>query len=283
MWTKNASDGKTYEESIKETLLDDLKNMALLEKHMKDYDVKLTKADKKAINDAAEEFDKANSQKKKDKVSGSEENVKRVMTLMVIEQKMRSAIVAEANVNVTDEEAVQKHMQYVEFDYTTSSDSSDSSDTTVSDDEKKQVKEKATAFAEGAKTAEDFASYATEQGTEAKDATFDSDSVSPSKEVVKAADKLGEGELTGVVESDTACYVAKVTSLNDEAATETKKQSLLTEKQDKYYKKVLKKWKKEEKITVHKGTWNKIDFTKLSVKAKDTSTTGTSTDSASGN
>mgnify|MGYP005920209127 CR=1 FL=1 len=40
---------------------------------------------------------------------------------------------------------------------------------------------------------------------------------------------------------------------------------------------------KEEKITVHKGTWNKIDFTKLSVKAKDTSTTGTSTDSASGN
>ncbi len=62
---KNASDGKTYEESIKETLLDDLKNMALLEKHMKDYDVKLTKADKKAIDDAAEEFDKANSQKKK--------------------------------------------------------------------------------------------------------------------------------------------------------------------------------------------------------------------------
>ena len=89
--------------------------------------------------------------------------------------------------------------------------------------------------------------------------------------------------MTDVIESDTACYVAKVTSLNDETATETKKQSLITEKQDKYYKKVLKKWKKDEKITVHKGTWDKIDFTKLSVKAKDTSTTGTSTDSTSGN
>ena len=41
------------------------------------------------------------------------------------------------------------------------------------------------------------------------------------------------------------------------------------------------KWKKEEKITVHKGSWNKISFTKLSVKAKDTSTTGTG--STSGN
>ena len=135
MWSRNASDGKTYEESIKKTLLDDLKNMALLEEHMKDYDVKLTKADKKAINDAAKEFDKANSQKKKDKVSGSKENVKRVMTLMAIEQKMRAAIVADANVKVTDEEATQKHMQYVEFDYSTTSDSSSSSDTTVSEAE----------------------------------------------------------------------------------------------------------------------------------------------------
>ena len=50
MWTKNASDGKTYEESIKETLLDDLKNMALLEKHMKDYDVKAYKKQIKKSN-----------------------------------------------------------------------------------------------------------------------------------------------------------------------------------------------------------------------------------------
>lgn len=56
MWSKNASDGKTYEESIKDTLLDDLKNMALLEEHMDEYKVSLTKADKKAVNDAAKEF-----------------------------------------------------------------------------------------------------------------------------------------------------------------------------------------------------------------------------------
>ena len=281
MWNSDASDGETYEESVKSSVLKSLEDMILLEKHMKDYDVKLTKADKKAINDAAKEFDKANSQKKKDKVSGSKENVKRVMTLMAIEQKMRAAIVADANVKVTDEEATQKHMQYVEFDYSTTSDSSSSSDTTVSEAEKKKTKKTAEAFAKGAKTAEDFAAYATEQGTEAKDATFDSDSVSPSKEVVKAADKLGEGETTDVIEGDTACYVAKVTSLNDKTATETKKQSMITDKQDKYYKKVLKKWKKEEKITVHKGSWNKISFTKLSVKAKDTSTT--ETNSTSGN
>lgn len=78
--------------------------------------------------------------RKKDKVSGSKENVKRVMTLMAIEQKMRAAIVADANVKVTDEEATQKHMQYVEFDYSTTSDSSSSSDTTVSEAEKKKTK-----------------------------------------------------------------------------------------------------------------------------------------------
>ena len=272
MWSKNASDDKTYEESIKDTLLDDLENMALLEEHMKDYKVKLTKADKKAVNDAAKEFDKANSKKVKEKISGSEENVKRTMTLMAIEQKMRAAITADADVKVSDKDAAQKSMQYVEFDYSSSD---------ASSDEKAKVKQTAENFAKGAKTAEDFAAYATEQGTEAKTATFDSDSVSPSKEVVKAADKLGEGEVTGVIEADGGCYVAKVTSLMDKTATETKKQSLISDKQDKYYKKMLKKWKKEEKITVHKGNWNKISFTKLSVKVKDAASTGTDTNSGS--
>lgn len=270
MWSKNASDDKTYEESIKDTLLDDLENMALLEEHMKDYKVKLTKADKKAVNDAAKEFDKANSKKVKEKISGSEENVKRTMTLMAIEQKMRAAITADADVKVSDKDAAQKSMQYVEFDYSSSD---------ASSDEKAKVKQTAENFAKGAKTAEDFAAYATEQGTEAKTATFDSDSVSPSKEVVKAADKLGEGEVTGVIEADGGCYVAKVTSLMDKTATETKKQSLISDKQDKYYKKMLKKWKKEEKVTVHKGNWNKISFTKLSVKVKDAASTGTDTNS----
>nr|WP_296092984.1 peptidylprolyl isomerase [uncultured Dorea sp.] len=271
MWSKNASDGKTYEESIKDTLLDDLKNMALLEEHMDEYKVSLTKADKKAVNDAAKEFDKANSKKVKDKISASKENVKRTMTLMTIEQRMRKAIVADADVKVSDEDAAQKRMQYVAFDYSSSD---------ASDDEKAQVKQKAEAFAEGAKKADDFEAYATGQGAEAKTATFDSDSVNPSAEVVKAADKLGEGEVTGVIEADGGCYVAKVTSLMDKTATETKKESLISDKQDKYYKKILKKWKKEEKITVHKGNWNKVSFTKLSVKIKDDSTT-TGTDSTS--
>ena len=272
MWSKNASDGKTYEESIKDTLLDDLKNMALLEEHMDDYKVSLTKDEKKAVNDAVKEFDEANSKKTKEKISASKENVKRTMTLMAIEQKMRTAIVADADVKVSDKDAAQKSMQYVAFEYSSAD---------ASDDEKAQVKQKAEDFAKGAKEAEDFAAFATEQGTEAKTATFDSESVSPSKEVVQAADKLGEGEVTDVIEADGGCYVAKVTSLMDATATETKKESLISDKQDKYYKKILKKWKKEEKITVHKGNWNKISFTKLSVKAKDVSSGTTGTDASS--
>ena len=81
---------------------------------------------------------------------------------------MRSAIVAEANVNVTDEEAVQKHMQYVEFDYTTSSDSSDSSDTTVSDDEKKQVKEKSCGICRGSKDGGRFCILCNRTGNRSK-------------------------------------------------------------------------------------------------------------------
>ena len=119
-----------------------------------------------------------------------------------------------------------------------------------------------------------------------EDSDEESDSSSSSSaypdEVMKVLRTLKDGEIgPDVIETDTSYYVVKLDKVNDEEATETKKQSMITDKQDKYYKKVLKKWKKEEKITVHKGSWNKISFTKLSVKAKDTSTTGTG--STSGN
>lgn len=276
MWTKEGSDGKTYEESVKSTILDELENMLVLEKHMKDYDVSLTKAEKKAVSDAAAEFVKGNSEKKRAKVSGTKENAKRIMMLMTIEQKMRSAIEADADTNVSDDEAAQKSMQYVMFSYKKSSDSSQDSSETVSDKEKKEIKQKAETFAEGAKKADDFSAYATEQGQEAQTATFDADSTSPSADVIKAADKLEEGGTTDVIETEEGCYVARVTSLLDRDATDQKKQSIISDRQTKLYEKTEKKWKKKEDITVHKNVWKKIDFTKLSVKTKvDASTEDT--------
>ncbi|MDO4311481.1 MAG: peptidyl-prolyl cis-trans isomerase [Eubacteriales bacterium] len=264
MWSSEASEGESYEEAVKNQVMEDLQNMYLLEDHMDEYDVSISEEEQTAIEKAAAAFDEANGLEEKDKVSGSKENVERFLTLTTIRQKMSNAIKAAADVEVSDEEAAQKAMKYVMFSYTTTDE--DGNSAAMTEDEQAALKEEAESFAKEAKSADDFAAFASEKGYEAKDATFDADEtiVIPA-ELAKAADALEEGGVTDVIETDNGLYVAKVTSLFDEDATETEKQNLISQKQQEKYDEIIEAWREEADISVKKNVWKKVDFNELSV------------------
>jgi hypothetical protein len=266
MWNSDASDGETYEESVKSSVLKSLEDMILLEKHMEDYDVSITDEDKAMIKETTQQFLNDNSLDDKNLVSGSEKTVNRALTLMAVQQKMRTAIQAGADTEVSDEEAAQKSMDYVFISYQTKDDSGNSKD--VSDDEKAQLKSQAEAIASGLKEGGDLNALVEEQGATVQTLTFDKDTTSPDEDLIKAADALGEGESTDVIETEKGCYVAKVTSLLDRTATDSKKSQIVQERQKKLYDDTVKKWRKKADIKVHKGVWEKVSFQKVSVKMK---------------
>lgn len=266
MWNSDASDGETYEESVKSSVLKSLEDMILLEKHMEDYDVSITDEDKAMIKETTQQFLNDNSLDDKNLVSGNEKTVNRALTLMAVQQKMRTAIQAGADTEVSDEEAAQKSMDYVFISYQTKDDSGNSKD--VSDDEKAQLKSQAEAIASGLKEGGDLNALAEEQGATVQTLTFDKDTTSPDEDLIKAADALGEGESTDVIETEKGCYVAKVTSLLDRTATDSKKSQIVQERQTKLYDDTVKKWRKKADIKVHKGVWEKVSFQKVSVKMK---------------
>ena len=266
MWNSDASDGETYEESVKSSVLKSLEDMILLEKHMEDYDVSITDEDKAMIKETTQQFLNDNSLDDKNLVSGNEKTVNRALTLMAVQQKMRTAIQAGADTEVSDEEAAQKSMDYVFISYQTKDDSGNSKD--VSDDEKAQLKSQAEAIASGLKEGGDLNALAEEQGATVQTLTFDKDTTSPDEDLIKAADALGEGESTDVIETEKGCYVAKVTSLLDRTATDSKKSQIVQERQTKLYDDTVKKWRKKADIKVHKGVWQKVSFQKVSVKMK---------------
>ena len=257
MWNSDASDGETYEESVKSSVLKSLEDMILLEKHMEDYDVSITE-------ETTQQFLDDNSLDDKNLVSGNKKTVNRALTLMAVQQKMRTAIQAGADTEVSDEEAAQKSMDYVFISYQTKDDSGNSKD--VSDDEKTQLKSQAEAIASGLKEGGDLNALAEEQGATVQTLTFDKDTTSPDEDLIKAADALGEGESTDVIETEKGCYVAKVTSLLDRTATDSKKSQIVQERQTKLYDDTLKKWRKKADIKVHKSVWKKVSFQKVSVK-----------------
>lgn len=267
MWDSEAAKGKTYEESVKDSVLESLEDMIVLEAHMKDYEAGLSDEEKSVVEKAAKKFDNVNALEDKEKVSGSEETVKRVMTLMAIQQKMQKKIQEGVDTEVSDEEAAQKSMQYVLFSYKTEDEDGKSVDMT--DEEKKEADKKAKEFAKGAKDAKDFEAFVKEQGLEAKKATFDSESVNLAEDLIKEADKLKEGEVTGVVKTDGGCYVAKLTSLLDREATDARKDTIVNERKQKLYTDTCKEWREKADISVDKDVWKKIDFKELRVTMRE--------------
>ena len=266
MWTQEVSEGKTYEDNVKDSVMDALQQMYILEDHMAEYEVVLTDEEKSAIQEAAKKFDEGNELEAKELISGETEYVERVLTLLTIQKKMTDAVTKDVSTEVSDEEAAQKSMQYVSFPYTTTDEEGNSK--TLTDEEKAALKETAAAFLEGAKAAEDFAAYATEQGKEAQTATFDSESTSPAAELIAAADSLGVGGFTDVIETENGLYVAKVTSLLDRDATDAKKGTIVNSRKSEKFNGVYDGWKKDTKIKVNKDVWAKVDFQDVGVTVK---------------
>lgn len=269
LWTTKAEKGKTYEETVKASVLKELETMVLLEEHAKEYGVELTDAEKQVIKAQVKKFDKANGAKEKKKVSGSKKTVERVLTMLALQNKMAEAIQKEADTNVSDEEAAQKKMEYVKFSYQTTDGSGKVKN--LSEEEKQTVKKSAEAFAAGIPqdtTDFDLQAYAAENGYETVPLTFDKTGEQPAKEVVEAADQLPEGGITSLIETEGGLYVAKVTSLFDQEATNTKKGAIVEERKNELYQSKIEEWTKAAKIKENKKVWKKIKLSKMSVKMK---------------
>ena len=115
LWTQDAGDDKTYEESVKDSVMEAVENMYLISQHSGEYEVVLTEDEKEAIQKAAEQFDKDNKDESKEAVSGYRKDIEKYLELMTIQSKMSEKMREGVNEEVSDEEAAQKSMEYVYF------------------------------------------------------------------------------------------------------------------------------------------------------------------------
>ena len=88
-WGKEVTDGKTYEENYKDSIMDSLEEMYVLDEHKDDYKVSISDDEEKSIEDAAKKFTDSNDSAAKDTVSGDEKTVKKVLELLTLQKKMQ--------------------------------------------------------------------------------------------------------------------------------------------------------------------------------------------------
>jgi foldase protein PrsA len=75
--------------------------------------------------------------------------------------------------------------------------------------------------------------------------------------------KLSEGELTGVVEGEDNYYVARLDAETDEEATESTRESIISQRQSDHYDEVLEGYEEEHEWVLNEKTWAKVTFSNL--------------------
>ena len=145
VWNKDISgNGTTMQESVKSSVLEQVHELYTLNKpeNMKKYGVELTDDDKKAITKAAKQFMDDNSDDALNEMGATQEIVEEMLTLMTVSNKMNAEIIKEVDTNVSDEEANMRAYTVVKIDTAGTTDDSGSYKE-YTDDEKKEIKDKA--------------------------------------------------------------------------------------------------------------------------------------------
>ena len=125
VWTSDLyGNGTTGQDNFKDSVMDSLEDMYVLQLHMDEYNVSITDDEKAAITAAAAQFMEDNSKDAINALGATQEIVEEYLTLETIQSKMKAAIVAGADTNVTDEEAKTGAYSYVGISKTTHQDES---------------------------------------------------------------------------------------------------------------------------------------------------------------
>lgn len=269
IWARDLTgNGTTLEESTKSQALEELHEMYTLQQHMSDYKVELTADDQVAIKEAAEKFMSANSHEALDEMGATEDIVEEILTLYTIKSKMKTVIGADADTNVSDEEANMRAYSMVSLDISEGSKDADANKKTADQMEEALKEDGATLD----KVAEDHDQKVTT-------GTYDADNDTLDEEVKKALDGLKEGETSGLIETDDKAYFVRIDEDTDEDATEKNRTSIINQRKDDLYQKVLSGWQENDNWKVDEKEVKKIEF-KNSLTHQDPNASTESTESA---
>ena len=266
--------GETIQDNVKDDVMERLHEYYTMSNHAGEYKVELTEEEKKTISDTASAFISANSQDALEELGATQPIVEEMLTLATIRDKMYDAITAEADTDVSDEEANMRAYTMVEMK-TDGYYDDDYNYVEYTQAEADAIKARAeiveTQVEAGKKLekAAEKAEFSTTTGTYgANDDILEED--------LKAAmDKLKEGETSSLISTESGYYMVRIDSDTDKEATEENRQNIIKERKETLYNDKLEEWQKSDGWKIKESALEKIQFRNHFTQVSDTPSTET--------
>ena len=260
MWSQSLEDTdedskkyKTYGEQFKGNTLDSLKSLLLDKLYgSKEYEVTFTDDDKKECESVADEFIEKMSKDDLKAMHASKKTMMNVLELMTYETRVKNAIESDVDTKVSDDEAGQSTFSYVE----------------IKKKDAKKKEKKIKSLIKKVEAGTDISTAASDAGFTAQSVTFttaDPEYDEYGKEMLKKVSKMKDGECDSYKDAKGNTIILYMQSVNDQSATETKKDDIISDRKDKAYEDKLDEWKNKKKVTINKDAWNSIKTDKNEV------------------
>lgn len=226
--------GTPYGETIRDTVVDTLKEYYVVEAHAEEIGVSLTDEEKNRAAEAAKAFLAANGSRTLKAMSADEETVTHVLQLMALQAKVYDNRAGTIDTEVDPESVAQKRISYVVSSLMGTADA-DGNMTELTDEELAEKRSQMETILADARESGDLRAAAEAQEMNASTMTYGKDSSSLDEAVLSAADALSEGEISEIIETENSYYIVCMESTFDEDATETARQNELSGREREAY------------------------------------------------
>lgn len=294
IWDEKAEDGRTYGETAKDDVMDTIRTLYAMKNHAEDYDVTISEEEQTKIEETAKTFMEDNDAETLEKLAVSETDMVTYLELLTYREKLHDPMVADVDKEVSDEEAGQSTVSVVKVSTVGTEKDEDGNTIELTKEEKEAKKEQAQQVLDKVKASENVAeadmSALAKEVEESLYAYTPSFTTAGSEEdtldqkVIDAVSSLEDGQLVQeVVEGTDGYYVVRLDKKNDEEATANKKESIISEREQEAYNKLVEEWTEKAEIKVEDNVWKKVkvtDSVSFQYKPAETSDTGSEEDAA---
>lgn len=262
----NEDAGHPYGEDLKNTALEEVKTFYLLRQHAEEYDVVLTEDELAAITTSAEAFMAANDADALAATGVTQEAVEELMNLYTYQVKMYAAMVADVDITVSDEEAKQSKVTYVRVGLDGTAEDEEGNILDLTEDEIAAKKEQAetilaNVLAAGKDADFDAIAKEVEETLASTTSTFGADTTTVDASIVEAVKGLEDGTVVEkVIESadGKSLYIVRLDAELDREATDTQKQTIISQKQEADFNAEVEGWMEEATFEINEAVWKTL-------------------------
>ena len=254
LWKYNLGDS-TIGDMAKEEIVNMVTQLKVIRSTAEEQDIALTTDEKDQAIQQAEEIVYNAGEKAKEKYCLTVQNLTGIFEDNILANKMFYVATDEVDTDISDEEAKQISIQYMEI----VTNGTDSNGTVISMDDaaKKKALARIKKLRKSAKQSGDFLSIAQENtDSDSCELTMGRETDKLPSEVVNMAFELKKGELSDIIETSEGYFVVYCVSDYDEDATYSRKEEIIEENQTSMFKDKYAEWLKKCNVSISKSFWN---------------------------